>query len=184
MPSRGHRRSWCSITTACPPRAPVRATRSSSACSTAVLHGSIDGQDDVVAGHRCARHVLATGDGAAARGHFDRATRRGSPRRTWSYCMLETGGADAVDVGPPDDAAARGAAGEHPTVLPIDRHAGESQRRQLRRLAPRRPGGRRTRSRGPGRPSLPRARVGGGRRGRASERTARRSRPGPRPGGG
>ena len=75
-----------------------------------ILNGSIDGQDDVVAGHRCARHVLATCDGVASGGHFDRGLARLAAQDV-VVLALETGGADAVDVGPADDAAARGPPG-------------------------------------------------------------------------
>ncbi len=84
-----------------------------------VLHRAVDRRHEV--GSRCRRlqHVLGPGDGDPTGSDFERLL-PGTALQQSVVLALQTSGADAVDVGPADDAATGVAAGHDPTVLVVD----------------------------------------------------------------
>ena len=83
-----------------------------------------------VPGRRRLQHVLGSGDRDAAGSDFERLL-AGVALQQGVVLALQAGGADAVDVGAPDDAAAGVPAGHDPPVLVVDGDAGEAERADL-----------------------------------------------------
>ena len=91
-----------------------------------ILHRAVDRRDEVGPRSRRLQHVLGPGNGDPAGSDFERLLAGVAPQQG-VVLPLQASGADAVDVGPPDDTAPGVPPGHDPAVFVIHGHAGETE---------------------------------------------------------